>query len=177
MKKKIGEGELPVPPPPPSITTAAPYKSPWGSTPLVDLRCDHDHPPTVKADGDIGFDLYAPRNLELEAYETVLIPSGVFVERIATGYWLRIVTKSSSPRLGYFCPPAGVIDTGYTGELGIYLFATKPTLIVAGTPIAQVVIHLAIYPQQAVTVNGAPLTLLQETERGQNGGLWAWLKR
>lgn len=76
--------------------------------------------PTKAHKLDAGFDLYTPESFELYAKSKKLIKIKVCVE-IPKGYVGFIMGRSSLNMNGIFCA-TGVIDSGYTGELGVSLF-------------------------------------------------------
>jgi|GEM_PF-4027790 len=139
---------------------------------MIRLRCDHEFAPTIKRRGDVGFDLYAGEDAQLMPQQPLIVKSGVWVDHIEDGYWLQILTKSGSPKKNFFTL-AGVVDTQYRGEIGVWLVAmSKAVHINRGDVIAQVTIREAFYPESFVMVNGAVLTHTEDTPRDQDGGLW-----
>ena len=76
--------------------------------------------PTKAHKLDAGFDLYTPESFDLYAKSKKLIKTKVCVE-IPKGYVGFIMGRSSLNMNGIFCA-TGVIDSGYTGELGVSLF-------------------------------------------------------
>ena len=76
--------------------------------------------PTRAHREDAGFDLYAPEDFEICCNCIRLIKTKICVE-IPTGYVGFIMGRSSLNKEGIACL-TGVIDSGYTGELGITLF-------------------------------------------------------
>lgn len=139
---------------------------------MIRLRCEHNHPPTVKRSGDVGFDLYAAENMYLQTGQPAIIKTGVFVDHIQDGYWLQILTKSGSPKKGFFTL-AGVVDTEYRGELGVWLVAPAHNLAVkTGDVVGQAVIRQAWYPSEVVTINGEPMHLQDTQPRHADGGMW-----
>jgi dUTP pyrophosphatase len=143
----------------------------WVTRP-VQLRCVHEYSPTQKSQGDVGLDLRAHTSGVLAAGETIVYSTGVWVEQIDYGYWLRLVTKSGTASQGVYVQ-GGVIDTGYKGQIGVILHnaSTQAWRWKEGQGLAQLMIERAHYPAELVTVNGAAVVALQ-VERGVDGGLW-----
>lgn len=140
---------------------------------MLNLRCGHSYPPTVKRAGDVGFDIYTPAQHTLPARHAKIIQSGVWVDDLAEGYWLQILTKSGSPKKG-FATLAGVVDSAYRGEIGVWLMnlTSEDILLPEGSAIAQGVLRQAFYPAQHVQINGSKLAPTEGDARGADGGLW-----
>ena len=91
--------------------------------------------------GDAGWDLVAPRSIFIEQGQTVTVFLRVAVT-LGADTMGKIEPRSSMNRDGVFAQP-GVVDTGYTGELGVTLFNSSPAacLIKPGQRIAQMVVY------------------------------------
>lgn len=75
--------------------------------------------PTKAHPEDAGYDIYSPESFEIKAGEEVFIDSGVHME-IPMGYVGMVKSKSGlNKNYGITCE--GVIDTGYTGGIGIMM--------------------------------------------------------
>ena len=138
--------------------------------------------PTRAYEGDVGYDLYADRDIE--------IPFGAFAE-VSTGVHLQlppdmftqIAARSSYGKNGLIIHP-GTIDSGYTGELTIWIYnigartvdvseewITRvkkennpgPYYVYKGEKIAQMIFHKAERPELKQVKN------LKQTERGDKG--------
>lgn len=109
--------------------------------------------------GDAGWDLVAPRSIFIEQGQTVTVFLRVAVT-LGADTMGKIEPRSSMNRDGVFAQP-GVVDTGYTGELGVTLFNSSPAtyLIKPGQRIAQMV----VYP---VVTGDTPA---RDTARGDGG--------
>lgn len=112
---------------------------------------------------DAGFDLYTPEDQTIPAGGFVFIPLKVCVE-VPKGYVGLLMGRSSLNRGGVNAF-TGVIDAGYTGEIGVTLFnATSDNYnIRAGERIAQLVICKIADIENLITKP------FQESERGSNG--------
>jgi dUTP pyrophosphatase len=143
----------------------------WVTRP-VQLRCVHEYSPTQKSQGDVGLDLRAFTSGILAAGETIVYSTGVWVEQIDYGYWLRLTTKSGMAAKGVHVI-GGIVDSNYVGEIGVILHNASDTAWrwKEGQGLAQLMIERAYYPAELVTVNGAAVEPMQET-RGVDGGLW-----
>lgn len=140
---------------------------------MLRLTCDHAYPPSVKRHGDVGFDLYIPHTHSLMPGLPSLLPTGVWVQHIDEGYWLQLLTKSGSPKKG-FITLAGVVDSAYRGEIGVWVLGigSESVTLAPGSAVAQGVLRRAIYPDEVVQVNDQPLSPTESDPRGADGGLW-----
>ena len=80
-------------------------------------RIDKDLPlPVYQTQKSVGFDLLTRKDTIIKAHEVGLIPCNVIVE-IPDGYFLMLVSRSSTPRKkGLFSPHGvGIIDQDYCG--------------------------------------------------------------
>lgn len=78
------------------------------------------HAPTRAHSSDAGYDLYSTEYLKIEPFERTLVSTGLIIE-IPDGFYGRI-----APRSGLACKKgidvmAGVIDSGYRGEIKVLL--------------------------------------------------------
>ena len=91
--------------------------------------------------GDAGWDLVSPRAVSIAPGNTVTVFLRVAVT-LGADTMGKIEPRSSMNRDGVFAQP-GVVDTGYTGELGVTLFNSSPAacLIKPGQRIAQMVVY------------------------------------
>lgn len=139
---------------------------------IVQLHCEHEYKPSVKAQGDVGFDIYCPAYTVIKTGQVLRIPTGLTVGYIAPGYWLHIVDKSGMAARG-LAVKGGIVDTGYRGEIGVILHNTKAVDITIedGQAIAQGVIMHANYPADMIEINGEDIRAGRK-ERGKDGGLW-----
>jgi dUTP pyrophosphatase len=114
--------------------------------------------------GDVGYDLFALERVVVRPNMFSFVRSGARV-KIPDGYWMLILTRSSSwSKRGLLVVP-GVIDTGYTGELGVAVTALGTDVIVeVGDRIGQAVFLPSVVFEQIAEVDALP-----STERGATG--------
>lgn len=75
---------------------------------------------------DSGFDLYSTKELYIESYERVLVPTGLHFD-IPEGYEIQIRSKSGlalNQGLMVLNSP-GTVDQGFTGEIQVIIFNTS----------------------------------------------------
>ena len=96
--------------------------------------------PTKHNKKDAAFDLYAVDDFTLSSGSTTIVHTGICLE-IETGYFGKIESRSSLAKKGIFCT-AGVIDSGYRGEIMIVINnrGTEDYLIQSGHRVAQLLI-------------------------------------
>tara|TARA_R110000851_G_scaffold230477_1_gene383215 strand:+ start:71 stop:490 length:420 start_codon:yes stop_codon:yes gene_type:complete len=119
--------------------------------------------PTKANESDAGFDLYADENIILKTGETSLVSTGVSMA-IPVGNVGLIWDRSSMGVKGIH-RFAGVIDSGYRGEVKVCLHnASKDDYrIECGNRIAQILI------QSITQIELKEVTDLDNTERGGEG--------
>ena len=98
-------------------------------------------PPTKHNPNDAAFDLYAVSDMQIPVNTTDIVHTGICIE-IPTGYFGKIESRSSLAKRGIFCT-AGVIDSGYRGEIMIVMnnFSHDNYSVKQGDRIAQMIIH------------------------------------
>lgn len=113
---------------------------------------------------DAGLDLYVP-----EGQGVLVRPGAVYTidlgirVAIPDGYYGQLVLRSSAGKKGLSIPNGvGVIDSGYRGNLKVFVVTlAEPVLIAAGERICQLIIS----PQPPVEVEAG--TVNADTDRGQ----------
>ena len=75
--------------------------------------------PTKHNPNDAAFDLYVVNDILIPAGTTDIVHTGICIE-IPAGYFGKIESRSSLAKRGIFCT-AGVIDSGYRGEVMIVM--------------------------------------------------------
>ena len=123
----------------------------------------------IPAPGDAGFDIYASEGATLGAQgdskwvNAGWIPTGLHIE-IPRGYVGIVKDRSSMAAAGVYTH-AGVIDSGYRGEVKVYLENGTPIkyTVQPGQKIAQIVI-VPYFARETVKVD-----VLGDTERGDKG--------
>lgn len=123
--------------------------------------------PTRVHPGDLGFDLYADKTIVVQAGQTVLASTG-----ISCGFpcnWGGIVKARSSQGKAGIDVLGGVIDSGYTGEIGVLLYNTADPsseghiIYNAGDKIGQLIL-VPVFEGDTIEVDE-----LDETSRGAQG--------
>jgi dUTP pyrophosphatase len=119
--------------------------------------------PTRGHAGDAGWDLYcAGDGVEIRSGATALVPTGIALE-IPAGWYGQIKSRSSLGARGVVVT-AGVIDSGYRGEVKVALINTGEALALKrGDKIAQIV----FLPVPDVTIEVADS--LGPSSRGDKG--------
>ena len=104
------------------------------------LYYEEDCKPYKKYDSDAGFDLKAKSSAFLEPFETVVIKTGTYIELEKNN--VGIVKGRSGLSAKGIIVGGGVIDPGYTGEIGVVLhnMNKKPFIVVKGDRIAQLLV-------------------------------------
>ena len=120
--------------------------------------------PTRAHNDDAGYDIYAPRDFGIHSLQNAFLMLGVCVE-IPKGYTGLILGRSSMNKKGIICM-TGVIDSGYTGELGAMFFNTTSNAIAIhkGERICQLVIVKLADIEKAENAEK-----LESSERGAGG--------
>jgi dUTP pyrophosphatase len=131
------------------------------------LRVMKIHPdaklPVYGHKGDAGLDLFSCEDMVLNVGEAKPVPTGIKMA-IAKGY-VGLVWDKSGISLKGVHRLAGVIDTGYRGEVRVVLInlGKEPFIISKGMKIAQMLIQ----PVECVDV--AESAELDDTSRGEGG--------
>jgi len=101
--------------------------------------------PKYAHEGDVGLDLYALEDYELQPMERRGFDIGFALE-FETGYAAIVKDKSSLPKNGGIHTMGGVFDAGYRGEYNVQLInlGSVPYQIEKGDKIAQLVIYPVI---------------------------------
>lgn len=127
---------------------------------------------------DVGFDIYADKDMFIEIGNTAKIPTGIAVA-IPDGHVGKIEDRSGLASRG-LRTGAGVVDPGYTGELqivmhnfsntesmhskdGLWDRATMGYRVKAGQKIAQLLIYKVELPEMVIVQE------LETTSRGVKG--------
>lgn len=114
--------------------------------------------------GDLGYDLFAARAVDIFPGETKLVPTGIAIQ-FPFGFGGIIKDRSSVAKKGLFTV-AGVIDNGYIGEIHVMFFNSTNEVkeINIGDKIAQLIL---------TPVSTAPVVEVDEVvpqdQRGSGG--------
>jgi dUTP pyrophosphatase len=121
--------------------------------------------PVYQHPGDAGMDLFAAEEIKLEAGEVKAVPTGIKMA-IPQGYVGLIWDKSGISLRGLH-RLAGVVDSGYRGEVRIVMvnLGKETHVFKQGQKVAQMLIQ----PVQAVEVLDVGEGELDETVRGEGG--------
>jgi dUTP pyrophosphatase len=113
---------------------------------------------------DAGYDLYANNNDVIEAYARKTIPTDIQLY-LPKGVYARVAARSSLAINNGIIVGGGVIDRGYTGNVGAILFnvSDTPFKVNKGDRIAQLIFEKIASPIM-VEVDNFP-----NTERGVKG--------
>ena len=113
--------------------------------------------------GDAGMDLFSVEDLTLEPGQAVPVPTGIQVA-ISQGY-VGLVWDKSGISLKGVHRLAGVIDSGYRGEIKVVMInlGDEPFVVEKGKKIAQMLI------QPVVSAEIIEVDDLDDTSRGEGG--------
>ena len=101
------------------------YIKPWNGTPLRFVKLNEDAITPTKANkSDAGFDLYASHGAILEKHTHKLIKTGIAMQ-IPKGYVGLIWPRSGMAYKHGIAVFAGVIDSGYRGDIGVILYNSQ----------------------------------------------------
>lgn len=114
--------------------------------------------------GDAGMDVFAFENLALEPGERGMVRTGVAM-KVPEGYVGLVWDKSGRAVKEGLTTMAGVIDSGYRGEVQIVILntSTEAITIEAGQKVAQILI------QPVICAMIQEVSQLDDTSRGDNG--------
>ncbi len=89
-----------------------------------------------------GCDLYAAKDDFVAAHGKAVIPTGIAIE-LPAGTYGRVANRSSMSVRNHIQVAAGVIDPGYTGEIGVVLFnhSSKDYMIRKHDRVAQLILE------------------------------------
>jgi dUTP pyrophosphatase len=133
----------------------------------MELKVKRIHPdarlPLYQHQGDAGLDLFSAVDDIVKAGEVKPIPTGIKVA-VPEGHVALIWDKSGISLKGIH-RLAGVVDSGYRGEVRVVLanLGNEPFVIEKGMKIAQLLIQPVTRVEVVETEN------LEETSRGENG--------
>jgi dUTP pyrophosphatase len=134
----------------------------------MDIKVKRLHPaailPQYAHDDDAGMDFFALERITVPPHERKLIPTGIALA-IPKGYVGLIWDKSGISTNHGITTMAGVIDSGYRGEIKIVVhnLSTEPYVFEKGAKVAQMLIQ-PVERRPLVEVDD-----LDDTDRGDNG--------
>ena len=141
------------------------YIKPWNGHPLQFVKLNEDAiAPTKANESDAGFDLYASHGAILEKHTHKLIKTGIAMQ-IPTGYVGLIWPRSGMAYKYGIDVFAGVIDSGYRGDVGVILFNSQYSdyHIKPGDRVAQLVL------QKVENFELIEVSDLNNTDRSEDG--------
>jgi dUTP pyrophosphatase len=94
-----------------------------------------------------GLDLRSPRRYFIPPYGTVLVMTDLAM-KIPDGYYGRLASRSGLAAEFSLSVGAGVIDSDYTGNIGVLIFnhSGEPYIIRTGDKVAQLICEKICYP-------------------------------
>lgn len=130
----------------------------------VKLLTKNSKLPTRNTSTDAGLDLYASETLLIKGREWEAISAGISIA-IPDGYYARIAPRSGLAYKHGIDVFAGVVDSGYRGEIKVILYnaGEKNYLVNTGDKIAQLIIEKC-HLWDVLAVNE-----LNESDRGERG--------
>ena len=144
-----------------------------GDVLLVKIHPDCKNPSPISKpakDGDVGYDLKIWSDTEnpiiIKPHEMLDIRTGVFI-KLPDGYWADIRPRSSTFAKRKLFIMGGTIDSGYTGEISVYIWnpTNEPHEVSNGDRLAQLVIG-RIFTPRIEMVDRLPITVRADTGFG-----------
>ena len=112
---------------------------------------------------DAGYDIRTPHSFLLRRSDMVMVHTGIHVN-IPVGFYGELASKSGLCRDSEITTEAGIIDSGYTGEICVILKSgMKQRYFEAGDKITQLIIHELPYTELEAVDS------LPHTDRGADG--------
>jgi len=130
----------------------------------IELTSGYAKVPSRASNGAAGYDLYATEDTLLNSMERKLLNTGVKVS-IPKGFYGRLAPRSGLALKNGLDVLAGVIDSDYTGEVGVLLInlSCDPITIKTGDRIAQIIF------EKCFDVDFTIVDELPKTDRGTDG--------
>jgi dUTP pyrophosphatase len=130
----------------------------------VKLLTENSKLPTRNTPTDAGLDLYASETSLIRGGEWKAISAGISIS-IPDGYYARIAPRSGLAYKYGIDVFAGVVDSGYRGEIKVILYnaGKKDYLINKGDKIAQLIIEKCYLWDTIITKE------LEQSDRGERG--------
>lgn len=112
-----------------------------------------------------GLDLYTSKDIIIEPYSKVRIPTGIKVQPESSDYYMEVVARSSTFENYELYIQTGIIDSDYTGEVFIQAknLGGEKIIIPKLSRLAQMI------PAYRPKLNINVVSKLKETKRGDNG--------
>lgn len=130
----------------------------------VKLLTENSKLPSRNTPTDAGLDLYSSETLLIRGREWKAVSAGISIS-VPDGYYARIAPRSGLAYKYGIDVFAGVVDSGYRGEIKAILYnaGEKDYLINIGDKIAQLIIEKCYNWEPELVEN------LNDSERGENG--------
>jgi len=130
----------------------------------VKLLTNNSKIPTRNTPTDAGLDLYSSETILIKGREWKAVSAGISIS-IPDGYYARIAPRSGLAYKYGIDVFAGVVDSGYRGEIKVILYnaGEKDYLVSIGDKIAQLIIEKCYNWEPELVEN------LINSERGENG--------
>ena len=141
------------------------YIKPWNGQPLKFVKLSENATTPTKAnESDAGFDLYAIEDLEIGPHNQKLVKTGISMA-IPKGYVGLIWPRSGMAYKYGIDVFAGVIDSGYRGDIGVILYNSKLDhyKVKAGDRVAQLLL------QKVENFELVEVSNLNNTDRSEAG--------
>lgn len=115
--------------------------------------------------GDTGYDLSSVEDVVIPARGSAVVPVGLKLAFIESGYWFKIEGRSGLGFKQGIQPHFGIVDNGYRGDLGVKLYnlTDVDVNLPKGKAIAQMVFYPLVQVQMQFTEQA------RDSTRGENG--------
>lgn len=130
----------------------------------VQLLSENAQIPQRQSSGAAGYDLFSAYDMIIKPCDKAIVKTDIAIQ-VPHGTYGRVAPRSGLAAKYFIDVGAGVIDSDYTGNLGVVLFnhSDKEFNINKGDRIAQLIIEVIQTPDIILTEK------LTETKRGDNG--------
>lgn len=121
--------------------------------------------PKSAHENDTGYDLYSVDDIIIPHNGSAIVPTGISVSYITSGYWFLILPRSGLGFKKGIQPHLGTIDNGYQGDLGVklYNFSDTDYEVHKGDRVAQI----AFFPLTLAYMSWT--SDIEQTDRGGEG--------
>ena len=83
--------------------------------------------PSKNHTSDTGFDVYCVEDTVIPAHGSAVVPVGIKVGYIPSGYWFKVEGRSGLGFKHSLLPHPGIIDNEYRGDCGVKIYNFKYT--------------------------------------------------
>ena len=81
--------------------------------------------PSKNHTSDTGFDVYCVEDTVIPAHGSAVVPVGIKVGYIPSGYWFKVEGRSGLGFKHSLLPHPGIIDNEYRGDCGVKIYNFK----------------------------------------------------